>query len=649
MSFLEKWDCVLPETYHNNISEILENKIKADKKSIMFLKLISVLETTRKISNFKECNKKKATKVNFFMSKPMMKQLSIKPTMSNINIAPTASKYLVSAESTTIAKEYLKIKENTAQFLASTSKRDLLIIHIPNSQTVINSQSYQLLQKVRYDVQSKRLDFKEWVLTISAKDILANDLLDNNLKNCLDYSNSIQCLQDKPIIHTFLLKNNDRKINGEVYSFKQTFKSLFWKLPMINKIDPNDFSSTEKFDSRIFFCKKLPLIAHQKPKPKIKFNMWVIANEIIKRMCWKVFTLDPRANLLTNETFQKHDVSYFLNSDKRFFEENVFTFIFSKVMDFRISFKNKTSGDHKQETFLYKCENKDEVQKFHALELDSKADELDLLVLNKNTSVLKPLCIETTTSHIGITNAAVNESTFYFDSISVTNSTSRSDINFGSKKYIPKVFCNFNKLNKKILQKLYHSDQITVFEGEDKDFADLTCQVILNQKSCIFFTECMDFIQINPKTKQLYIYQEVMQLCEIFENIYIVFTDCEDQTIERLQKCKLALLENFQQFSRINIFELDSDYYEGGFTEEILIPLILQNSIDSKNINFNYLIEDNETVYELLAIGFDLYTSNILNTVSKLINKIINNSLSYEEKIIVTKRIHDKISRYLND
>lgn len=140
-----------------------------------------------------------------------------------------------------------------------------------------------------------------------------------------------------------------------------------------------------------------------------------------------------------------------------------------------------------------------------------------------------------------------------------------------------------------------------------------------------------------------------MHLCEIFENIYIVFTDCEDQTLERLQKCKLALLENFQQFSRIHIFELDSDYYENGFAEEILIPLILQNSLDSKNINFNYLIEDNETVYELLAIGFDLYTSNILNTISNLINKIINNSLSYDDKTIVTKRIHDIILRYLND
>ncbi|KAL6938433.1 hypothetical protein ACO0OL_000973 [Hanseniaspora opuntiae] len=328
MSFLEKWDCVLPETEHSYISEVLESKIKADKKSIMFLKKISHIESKDTVSEFKDCNNKKARKLTFLMSKPTLKQLSIKPAMSNINIIPTVNKYVVSAKSSTIAKENIKIKEATAQFLASAAKKDLLIIHIPNSQTMINSQSYQLLQKVRYDMQSKRLDFEEWFFTISAKDIFADDLVDNNSKNCSDYNNKIQCLQDKSIIHTYLLQHNGRKINGE---------------------------------------------------------------------------------------------------------------------------------------------------------------------------------------------------------------------------------------------------------------------------------------------------------------------------------CKLALLENFQQFSRIHIFELDSDYYENGFAEEILIPLILQNSLDSKNINFNYLIEDNETVYELLAIGFDLYTSNILNTISNLINKIINNSLSYDDKTIVTKRIHDIILRYLND
>ena len=648
MSFLEKWDCVLPETEHSYISEVLESKIKADKKSIMFLKKISFIES-KMVSEFKDCNKMKARKLTFLMSKPTLKQLSIKPAMSNINIIPTVNKYVVSAKSSTIAKENIKIKEATAQFLASAAKKDLLIIHIPNSQTMINSQSYQLLQKVRYDMQSKRLDFEEWFFTISAKDIFADDLVDNNLKNCSDYNNKIQCLQDKSIIHTYLLQHNGRKINGEVYSFKQTFESSFWKLPEINKIDPDYFNITEKFDSRIFFCKKLPLTTYQKPKTKIKFNMWVITNQILKKMCWKVFTLDPRANLLTKENFQKIDYNHFFKNDCTLFEEIIFTYIFPKIMDFRISLKTRNPGYHKQETFLYECKNKDEVKKSYSSELNLKRDEFDLLVLNKSASRLKSPCTETNTSNNDNTNVAVNESTFYFDSNSVTNSTFKSNSICKTENFIPKVFCNFNKLNKKILQKLHHSDQITVFEGENKDFAHLKCQVILNQKSCVFFTKCMDFIQINPKTKQLYIYQEVMQLCEIFENIYIVFTDCEDQTLERLQKCKLALLENFQQFSRIHIFELDSDYYENGFTEEILIPLILQNSLDSKNINFNYLIEDNETVYELLAIGFDLYTSNILNTISNLINKIINNSLSYDDKTIVTKRIHDIILRYLND
>lgn len=614
----------------------------------MFLKKISHVESRDKVHGIRYCVKRNSKKPYFCLSKPMLNQRYKKPILSNFNIEPTTNKYL-DAKSSTILKECLKINEDIVQFLAFTTKSDLVNSDIPICQPIFYLQNYKLLNKTKYYYLSKGLHFEEWSFTFSAKDFVAKELLDGRLDTCLDYSRSIQFLQDKPNIHTVLLKQNERKTNGDLYSFKQTFESSFWKLPDIDRVDPNYFELTEKFDSRIFFCKKLPLVAHQKLQPEIKFKMWEIKMQMLKKMCWKVFTLDPRANLLTKETFQKADFSYFLSLDSTFSKENIFSYIFQEVMDFRIPLKNINTGCHKQETFLYKCENKDEDRKSFNLILDLKDDELDLLVLNKNASVLKSSYIETTIPNHDNTNVAVNESTFYFDSISVTNSALKSSIKCRSRNFVPRLFCNFDRLNKKILQKLYHSNQITVFEGEDKDFADLKCQMILNQKSCIFFIKCMEFIQINPKTNQLYIYQEVMHLCKIFENIYIVFTDCEDQPIERLQKCKLALLENFQQFSRIHIFEVESNYYESDFTDEILIPSILQNSIDCEYIMFNYLIEDNETVYELLAIGFDLFTSNILSLVNNLINKIINNNLTDDERTIVTQRIHDKILRYLND
>lgn len=642
MSFLEEWECDFPKTDYSTKVEILNSNLQADKKTVMFLKKISSIRLGESILESTLSNSKEVTKINCLLCTPMLKHRFIQPTLNNINITYTPNISQVYAGSSIIVETHFKIRKNTAHFLASTTKKEFFIFKETKPQSYINPQNYQLLKKVECQQQSKKPFFDQWSFNIYAGNILANEVLRKDVEHTSENDNIFQCAKDRRNMHTFLLKHNKRNTSNKWYFFKRSLNSNFWKLPENGNIDLKYLSFSEKFDNRIFFCKKIPSIIHQKPKHKFKYKMWMINSKVLKKMSWRIFILDSRANLLTAEKLQTNNLDYFVSSYCNFFEENIFDYIFSKVMDFRISIKNIKTGLHNQETFLYRCKNEDEAKQIGGSQEDLQKNEFDLLIQTKNASFVK-------SSNNDITNVAVNESTFYFDSTSITNSTFKLNISSKTENIKPSIFCNFNRLNKRIIQKLYKSAQIMIFEGEDKDFANLKCQIVLNQKSCVFFTMCSDFIQVNSKTKQLYIYQEIMQLCEIFENIYIVFTDCEDQTIERRQRCKLALLENFQQYTRIHVFELESKYFENEFTEEILIPLVVQNSSDFKHRNLNYLLEDDETIYILLTIGFDLYTSNILNTVSSLINKIISNTLTKQEQSIVTKRIHDKIVRYIND
>lgn len=645
MSFMQPWNCNVQPNYEEELRGKDEKAIKIEKNTLLFLRKAAVHSKIEENKVEDGIINSKFTKKKFLLINSLTnKGILLKPMFDNVDIANISNNVeFPNKFEVAITKEKLKIKQKNIDYIKNVSGKPVK----PNLKQMSlkhKNLNYYLMQSFFTKTLMPKKKWEHWKITGNFKYILDNKetLLPNDYFASMSKSNNADT--KKYLKSKLTLTQSMLLVNRPLTTpyFKPSF--LEWAEPDVNDINLDLVKFSEQINNRIFYCKKLKSLPDFHLQSKFrKLLMWEIDNRMLKSMVWKVFTFDPRANYLLNENNPSLEMPTIENVAKKFEYKSSLEYIFPNNLTFRLPLQELKSEENQVIIKIPKIKRQKEKTDIKESRNSTEGSEFDSLVLNKRLFNQKEPEKSNFTEN---TNVAVNESTFYFDNHSITHSRFVNENKFDSNAgRAHTVFCNFSTLNKNILQKLHQSNKLNVVEGETREFANLQCQIILNQKSCIRFINCTDFFQMNPKTKQLYIYVEIMQLCENFENIYFIFTDTEDQSIENIQRCKLAILENFQPFSNVYIFDIESSYYENEFTAEVLVPLILQNSQDSDAIFTNDLNENGEVIYELLALGFDLFTANILSSIDDLINKAISGALTKQDMTVITKRIAERIVR----
>ncbi|OBA25260.1 hypothetical protein HANVADRAFT_79880, partial [Hanseniaspora valbyensis NRRL Y-1626] len=377
----------------------------------------------------------------------------------------------------------------------------------------------------------------------------------------------------------------------------------------------------------------------------------------LKRTSWKVFKKIPsKINILKEKICFKNK---FVNTNELLKVKPILSYYF--INEWKVFTPLKTLNDtgnnnnnlltisYTDTKQIKKQNNTDDLNSIISSSEDEK-DELNSFIKFKKQKTERG-CELNTVNTFGNRECsvnAVNESSFWF-----SNRIINSDLKykstfskFSSENNIktPGIFCNYETTSPKILAQLHAILSLKVFEGNLSDFAYLSCEIVLNNKSCIKFINPSTFFQKDNQGVELYYSNDIIKLCENFENLYFLLEDCEINDKSVVLKCKITLLENFQSFANILIFET-SNVSKKNLATNIIVPIIEQTNLNTNTFHFEELNYDSIEIQILKEYGFDIFSSNIMLSYEKNIWDLVScnsDSLGTKNK---SKRVIDKFKR----
>ena len=665
MSFLDEWSYPLINDDDDDVSLPQEKVlIKINKKTINYIKNISssLIPGQQTLSMIDE-------KKHFILEYPSTNSKGnkliykrVKPYYKNMRYS---NKKCLKNKKNPFEKEKIVFQEKEMNFMKKFTNSN-----IQNSLVVFNIQSrnnylrqiylaYPSLPKSSF----AKIKFNNWenLFTNTTFNILEEEIQTTTFYQ-FESLNSI-VLKTIPKLNHYEVLNNQKMCHKKLNNFETKIGFKNWDIEITDNKTFEIQSFEENLNRKLFYLLKqdnnstkyLKKINFKLLKKRVrKKNMWNMSEKELKQMSWKVFKKIPSKNdILKEEICFKNK---FVNIIELLKVEFDLTYSFINECKYLSPLKTlyDTSNNNNNiltisDTDAEQINKQDTTNDLNSSHCSSE-DELSLFIKSKKQKT-ESGCKLNTVNTFGTMECsvnAVNESSFCFSNtiinLNLKNKSTSSKFNIENNIKIPGIFCNYETISPKILAQLHAILSLNVFEGNLSDFANLSCEIVLNNKSCIKFINPSTFFQMDNEGVELYYSNDIIKLCENFENLYFLLEDCEINDKSIVLKCKIALLENFQSFSNIVIFET-SNFFENNFATNIIVPIIEQINSHTNTFHFEELNYDSIEIQILKGYGFDIFSSNImLSYESNIWNLVSCNSNSLGLKNI-SKRVLDKIER----
>ncbi|KAL6925765.1 hypothetical protein ACO0SA_000366 [Hanseniaspora valbyensis] len=670
MSFLDEWS--YPLINDDDDVSLPQEKvlIKINKKTINYIKNISssLIPGQQTLSMIDE-------KKHFILEYPSTNSKGnkliykkVKPYYKNMRYS---NKKCLKNKKNPFEKEKIVFQEKEMNFMKKFTNSN-----IQNSLVVFNIQSrnnylrqiylaYPSLPKSSF----AKIKFNNWenLFTNTTFNILEEEIQTTTFYQ-FESLNSI-VLKTIPKLNHYEVLNNQKMCHKKLNNFETKIDFKNWDIEITDNKTFEIQSFEENLNRKLFylfeqdnnFTKSLKNIDFKVLKKNFREkNMWNMNEQELKRMSWKVFkTLPSKINILKEKICLKNKFAntlellkvkpslsyYFINEWK----------VLTPLKTLNDTGNNNNNNNNNNNLLTISYTDTKQINKQHISDdlnsiissSEDEKDELDSFIKLKKQKTEQG-CELITVNTFGNMECTVNESSFWFsDRIINSNLKYKSTSSkFNSDNNIKKfgIFCNYETISPKILAQLHAILSLNVFEGNLSDFAYLSCEIVLNNKSCVKFINPSTFFQRDNQGVELYYSNDIIKLCENFENLYFLLEDCEINDKSIVLKCKITLLENFHSFANILIFET-SNVSEKNLATNIIVPIIEQANLNTNTFHFEELNYDSIEIQILKEYGFDIFSSNIMLNYEKNIWNLVscnNNSLGTKN---ISKRVIDKIKR----
>ena len=660
MSFLDEWSYPLINDDNLNFQQE-KVLIKINKKTLKYIKTISssLIPKPQTLSLIDE-------KKHFILEYPLTNQKGsnliykkLKPCYKDICYSNNNE---LESKKNPFEKEKIVFQEKEMNFMKEFTNSNIQLLLISfniQSQNNYLKQIYLAYPSLPKSSSVKN-KFNNWENSFTNT---CFNILEEDIHTMISYqSESLNSIVLKPIPKSkhYKFLNNKEIYHKRLNHFQGKIDFKNWDIAITDNKTHIINNFEEKLNNKIFylleqdnnFAKNLKNIDFKVLKKNVREkNMWNMNEQELKQMSWKVFkTLPSKINLLKEKISLKNT---FVNTLELLKAKPNLSYYFInewKVLT-PLTTLNDTGSNNNNNLLTISYTDTKQINKENLSDdlnsiissSEDEKDELDSFIRLKKQKTERGCELNT-----GNMECTVNESSFWFSDRIINSNLKYKSIfsKFSSKNNINthEIFCNYETISPKILAQLHAILSLNVFEGNLSDFAYLSCEIVLNNKSCIKFINPSTFFQRDNQGVELYYSNDIIKLCENFENLYFLLEDCEINDKSIVLKCKITLLENFHSFANILIFET-SNVSEKNLATNIIVPIIEQANLNTNTFHFEELNYDSIEVQILKQYGFDIFSSNIMLNCEKNIWDLVScNSNSLGTKNI-SKRVLDKIKR----